>query len=105
MPDPAGGFTPYDLSYSGRVIEELADLIARAKVHGRDQPLVAAAKTIDDRLRVYPQFGEPFRDLTVESGQEWVAVVSPLIVRYAIFEGRRLVLVVAPIRPLSRSGY
>jgi hypothetical protein len=105
MADPPGGFTPYNLVFSGRVIDELAALIARAKAQGRDQPLVAAAKIIDYRLRVYPQFGEPFRDLSVESGQEWIAVVPPLIARYVIYEERRLVLVVAPIRPLSRSGY
>jgi hypothetical protein len=105
MADPPGGFTPYDLVFSGRVIDELAALIARAKGQGRDKPLVAAAKTIEYRLRVYPQFGEPFRDLNVESGQEWVAVAPPLIVRYLIYEERRLVLVVSPIRPLSHSGY
>jgi hypothetical protein len=60
MADPPGGFTPYDLFFSGRVIDELAALIARAKGLGQEQPLVAAAKILEYRLRVYPQFGDPF---------------------------------------------
>jgi hypothetical protein len=105
MADPPDGFAPYDLIFSGRVLDVFAAMVARAKVHGHEQPLFVAAKTIDYRLRVYPQFGEPFRDLDVESGQECIAIVSPLIVQYVIYEERRLVCVVKPMTPLPRSGY
>jgi hypothetical protein len=105
MADPPGGFTPYDISYSGRVRDELAALIARANAHGRGETPVAALRVMDDRLRVYPQFGQPLRDAAVESAQEWVGVIEPLVVRYIIYEERRLVCIVKPITPLPRSGY
>ncbi|HEY1380459.1 MAG TPA: hypothetical protein VGF55_26900 [Gemmataceae bacterium] len=104
MADPPGGFTPYRVSYSGRVQDELTALIARAKAQGRHQPLVTAAQAIDHRLRVYPQFGEPIRDSAVGSGREWISVVPPLVVRYVVYEDRRLVCVVYPVQPLPGSG-
>jgi hypothetical protein len=103
--DPPGGFTPYELSYSGKVRDELAALIARATVNGRDQSLLTALRNLEYRLRVYPQFGQPLRDSTAESAQEWLGVVPPLVVRYIIYEDQRLVCVVRPITPLPRSGY
>jgi hypothetical protein len=102
MSDPEG-ITPYRLEYAGRVHDEFAALIARAKVHGRHRPLLTAAREIDRRLRLYPQFGQPLRDLVATAGQEWVGVVPPLVVRYVIFEDRRLVSVVFPLQPLR--GY
>src|SRR3954453_7485570 len=105
MADPPGGFTPYDISYSGKVRDALVALIARATATGRDQPLRAALSDLDHRLRVYPQFGQPLLDSAIESAQEWLGVVPPLVVRYIIYEERRLVCVVKPITPLPRSGY
>ncbi len=105
MADPPAGFTPYDVTYSGLVLDEFAALIARAKIHGNHQPLVDAARTIHHRLRVYPQFGEPIRDSIAESAQEWIAFVEPLVVHYVIYEERRVVCVVSPMTPLPRSGF
>jgi hypothetical protein len=105
MADPTIGFTPYEVSYSGRVLDEINDLISRARLHGNHEPLLEAARTIAYRLRVYPQFGEPYRDSAIESAQEWVGFVPPLVVRYILYEERRFVSVVYPIKPLSRSGY
>jgi hypothetical protein len=105
MAEPPGGFTPYDLIYSGLVHDEFAALLARAKRRGKHRPLAEAAKIIDYRLRVYPQFGEPIRDSAYGSAKEWTAIVPPVFVRYVLFEERRVVNVVYPITPLSRSGY
>jgi hypothetical protein len=102
MSEPEG-ITPYRLEYAGRVHDEFAGLIARAKVHNRHRPLLAAARKMDYRLRVYPQFGQPLRDLAAGAGQEWLGVVPPLVVRYVIFEDRRLVSVVFPMQLLR--GY
>lgn len=104
MADPPGGFTPYDVSYSGKVADELVALLAKAIANGCDQPLLAALETIDYRLRVYPQFGQPLRDSAVELAQEWLGVVPQLVVRYVIYETRHLVCVVKPITLLPRSG-
>jgi hypothetical protein len=100
MIDPQEGITPYDLSYSGEVRDELAALIRRARTLGRHEPLTAAARTIDYRLRIYPQSGQPIRYLWFEDGQEWIGVVAPLVVRYLIYESRRLVFVVRPMQTL-----
>lgn len=105
MIDPPADFTTYDVSYSGRVQDELATMIARAKVRGSHSALLSAARTIDYRLHIYPQFGQPLWDLTAQSGQVWIGVVPPLVVRYVVFEERRQVNVVEPMDTLPRSGY
>jgi hypothetical protein len=53
---------------------------------------------------VYPQFGEPLADLTQEPGQVWIGTVAPLVVRYAIYDELRLVIVAVPVMPLPGSG-
>jgi len=53
----------------------------------------AAFKEFDRLLRIYPQFGEPEADLKQEGGQVYNGIVPPLVMRYAIVEDRRLVLV------------
>jgi hypothetical protein len=82
----------------------LKDLIARAITRGLSQPVLDALKTINDRLAVYPQFGEPLRDLKTRGETLWVATVPPLTVQYVIDGERRLVFVVVPLRPLPNSG-
>ena len=79
-------------------------MLARAKAVGLGKEYLQAAKEMARRLEMYPQFGEPILDLTHESGQIWIGVVGPLVVRYAVYEDRRLVLVVVPIMPLPNSG-
>lgn len=95
--------TPYTVSYSQRVRDELRDLLLRAKAAGVGKEYLQAAKDMDARLKTYPQFGEPIIDLH-DSGKIWVGVVGPLVVRYAIHEERRLVMVAVPIVTLPNSG-
>lgn len=95
---------PYQVSYSGRVREELRGLLERAQAAGRGKEYLEAAKEIAARLRIYPQFGDPLLDLTHETGKVWIATVGPLVVRYAIYEDLRLVIVATPIRELPKAG-
>jgi hypothetical protein len=104
MSEPSGAPAPYRVVYSELVRSELRNLIARAKGRGRAPQVLAAVKEIDDRLRVYPQFGQPLRDLQLKPAQLWMGCVSPLVVHYTLDEDRRLVMVVAPILPLPNSG-
>jgi hypothetical protein len=104
MSDPTGGLLPYRVFYSGRVLDELKALIARATDRGLERPVVDALRTIDYRLRFYPQFGQPLRDLTLEPTQIWVATVPPLVVQYALDEDRRTVSVGYPFMPLPGTG-
>jgi hypothetical protein len=69
-----------------------------------DRQVAAAVRVIHERLRIYPQFGEPILDLKLEPARAWVATVPPLVVRYFLDEERRLVIVVAPFAPLPGSG-
>ena len=97
----------YDVSYSGRVIEMLRQMIARNPSHAAR--ILAAVRELDNRLRVYPQFGQPLRDLTVEGAQLWIATVDPLIVHYIVVEAdeaerKRQVMIVRPFRPFRHSG-
>src|SRR5262249_37394814 len=96
--------TPYRVAYSERVRNELRELIATAKARGLVPQVLAAVKEMDQRLRIYPQFGEPIRDLKLEPAQIWVGVVGPLVVQYVLDEERRLVMVVGPIRALPEAG-
>lgn len=92
-------------SYSEQVRTELKRLVARARACGAGQQVLAALKEIDRRLHVYPQFGDPMRDLKFESTRLWVAVVPPLIVRYILDEERRLVLIGTPLQTLPNAGF
>ena len=91
---------PYGLSWSGRVIDELKRSTVRARDRGRGAEWLSALKELEHRLRIYPQFGEPLRDLTVDGAQEWIGVVGPLAVRYILDESTRQVHVVHPIMEL-----
>jgi hypothetical protein len=63
-----------------------------------------ALKKMDELLQVYPQFGEPLRDLAIEPMQQWIGTVPPLVVQYVLDEERRLVMVGVPIKPVPNSG-
>jgi hypothetical protein len=104
MSDEGPAPAPYQVSYSGRVRDELEKLITRARALGRAGEVLRALKAIDYRLHVYPQFGQPLRDLNLEPARVWVACVPPLTVQYVLDEDRRAVAVVAPITPLPKSG-
>jgi hypothetical protein len=96
MSDPPATTPPYKVAYSERVRAALRDLVAEGKARGIGQQVVAALKELDRRLHLYPQFGEPLRDLALEPAREWVAAVPPVVLRYVVDEERRLVLVVVP---------
>ena len=104
MSEPPSPPVPYRVVYSGRVRNELRALIARARARGLAPQVLAAVRAIDERLRLYPQFGQPLRDLVLEPAQVWVGVVPPLVVQYTLDEQRRLVMVVVPLTALPDSG-
>ena len=99
--DPA---SRYRVSYSERVRIELRKLGAVAIHRKMGARFLAALKEIDDRLHIYPQFGEPLSDLTVTPLQSWIGTIPPLTVRYFLDEEQRLVIVSVPLKPLPRSG-
>lgn len=105
MSEPGPGVRPYRVVYSGRVRAELKSLLARAKAAGQGARVLAALTELDQRLRIYPQFGEPVRDLPVIGHTRWVASVGPLFVEYVIDEDRRLVGVVIPLQAMPNAGF
>jgi hypothetical protein len=92
----------YEVSYSGRVIDALRALVLRNPGHVR--MLLGALRGVERRLRVYPQFGQPLRDLAGGPAQLWIGVVPPLVFHYILNEDRRTVLVIRPPAPLPRTG-
>ena len=70
-------------------------LAKTARDRGDGPALIAALEEFDRRLRIYPQFGDPQSDLTREPGQVRIGIVPPLTMRYAVFEERREVTVMA----------
>ena len=75
----------------------------RAMAQGLGQEYLAAAREIDCRLRIYPQFGEPLKDLQLKPSQLWIGSIWPIVVRYTVDDERRMVFVVAPFLLLPKS--
>jgi hypothetical protein len=102
--ETSNGPIPYRVVYSEHVRHELQELLARAKEQGLGPQVLAAASEIDRRLHIYPQFGQPLLDLSFVPGQLRIGVIPPLVVRYAIHEEQRLVIVATPLTLLPHSG-
>lgn len=105
MAEPPSAANRYRVVYSERVRAELRLLIDRARLTGRGRLVLEALKEIDARLHLYPQFGQPLRDLKLEPAQHWIGVVPPLVVQYFLDEERRLVIVPIPLLTLARSDF
>jgi hypothetical protein len=73
------------------------DLAAR----GLGRQALQALKDIDYRLKVYPQFGEPLKDLHMTGQTLWIASVPPFVVRYIIDDENRVVYLAAKFMLLS----
>ncbi|MFO0970050.1 MAG: hypothetical protein U0793_31240 [Gemmataceae bacterium] len=104
MSEPLDSPELYKVSYSELVRGGLRELLQLAESRGLGPSFLAAAKEIDRLLHLYPQFGEPLRDLKLDSAQHWIGVVSPLVVRYLLDDEKRLVVVVEPFEALPESG-
>jgi hypothetical protein len=95
---------PYRVVFSERARQSIRELAARARAVGLGEQVLDAVKEIDRLLRLYPQFGDPLADLAHEVGQSWVGAIHPLVVRYAVYDERRLVVVAVPLLPLPGTG-
>src|SRR6187401_3338782 len=94
----------YKVFYSEHVREHLRKMAATAKANGQGALFLAALRQLDERLHVYPQFGEPLTDLVLQPAQLWIGSVPPLVVQYFLDEAHRTVIVGRPIQALPRSG-
>ena len=104
MSQPNDNPPRYRIIYSEYVRQELRKLGARATERGLRQQVLDSLKQIESRLSIYPQFGEPLRDLHTEGETLWVGTIPPLVVQYVIDEARRMVFIVHPLVPLAGSG-
>jgi hypothetical protein len=96
---------PYRVVYSERVRIELRALVDRAIDAGQGRDVLGAIKELDARLRIYPQFGERRRDLSMTGQSQWAATFPPLFVEYVVDEPNRAVYVVIPIKVLPHAGF
>ena len=94
----------YSVTYTGWVRAGLRELVTKAAQLGIGASIIAALKDLDYRLRIYPQFGQPLRDMAVMPGQLCVGVVPPLVARYVLDEKNRSVSVGARIQVLPGFG-
>ncbi len=104
MSQPSDNPSHYRVVYSERVRQELRRLLDQANARGLGRQFLDAVKQIDSRLSIYPQFGEPLRDLQTEGETLWIGTIPPLTVQYLVDETRRLVFIVVPLVPLPNSG-
>jgi hypothetical protein len=103
--DPTIGPAPYRVVYSGLVRQELLALMGRATVAGHGPPALAALKELDHRLHIYPQFGEPLRDLHLAGQVAYAATLPPLFIEYIIDDPHRAVFVIVPLRAMPHCGF
>jgi hypothetical protein len=82
----------YTVEYSSFVRQHLRLLAREAATRGDGPAFAVALREFHRRLELYPQFGDPIMDLTVEEGQIRVGIIRPLSMRYGVYEARRLVL-------------
>jgi hypothetical protein len=80
--------------YSERVRQWLKAHAGQAVQRGDGEQLAVALKELHRRLCIYPQLGDPLLDLKGEPGQIYNGIIRPLAMRSAVYEGRRLVMVV-----------
>jgi hypothetical protein len=83
---------PYSVEYSRLVLQQLRLLAREASARGDGPAFAAALREFHRRLQLYPQFGDPIVDLSLEEGQIRLGIVRPLSMRYGVYEARRLVL-------------
>ena len=93
MSAAASESVPYRVVYSERVRQRLFALADVARERGDGEAFLAAVNEFHRRPCLYPQFGEPLIDLTQELGQVWLGTVRPLVMRYGVFDERRVVMV------------
>lgn len=84
MSDAQANPVPYRVVYSALVRNDLKALLGRAKANGLGRQALDAVKKIDDLLHVYPQFGEPLRDLEALGATICMVTVPPLVLQYLI---------------------
>jgi hypothetical protein len=97
--------SPYQVVYSELCRERLRELGTKAVAARREAEFAEALRELDRRLRVYPQFGEPYSDLMHDVGQHYRGAVPPLVVWYTVFDDRRLVVVAQAPQFLPNSGF
>jgi hypothetical protein len=95
--------TEYRVAYSEHVRSRLRQLANEAKSRGVGKVFLDALKRLDELLHLYPQFGEPLSDLKREPLKLWIGTVYPLVAQYLVDDEQRVVILVRPIRMLSRS--
>ncbi len=96
---------PYRVIISGRVNAELRGLIQRAQAAGFTWQLLAALKDLQRILSIYPQYGDPLRNLATPGETVYAAAFPPLYVEYIIDEPTRSVFIVIPIKALPNAGF
>jgi hypothetical protein len=104
MSEPSTSPIPYYVAYSERVRNALRSLTIRARDRGLGPQVLAAVKELDRLLHLYPQFGQPLRDLELKPAQLWIGVVAPWVAHYYLDEERRLVVVLRAQLMLPKSG-
>lgn len=92
----------YEVEYSPYFREAIREFARRNPSHTAE--LLAALREFERRFRIYPQFGQPLRDLAVKPLQLWIGVVPPLVLHYTLDESQRLVMVMRLPLPLPRTG-
>jgi len=72
---------PYKVEYSSLVLRQLRLPAQEASARGDGPALAAALREFHRRLELFPQFGDPIMDLTIDEGQIRLGIIRPLALR------------------------
>ena len=101
MSSPSNDPEPYDVVYSEAAKDSLARLVALARSRGLGAEAIQAVKEINDRLQLYPQFGEPVRDYEAIGITGYLGHIWQISFTYGVDEERRIVYLIRPPRALA----
>ena len=108
MSEPPPSAEPYRIDFAVVAVRALEGFRDRAIAAGRGRLFLDALKQVKRILRIYPQFGEPLRELRQAGHTVYascILTVAPLVVEYILDELNRRVIVVTPPKLLPHSGF
>lgn len=96
----------YRLDYSGRVLQELEILRARAIAAGHGTEVLHALRVIQNWLRADPRsLGEPTRDYSELRLTEFAGSYGPIAITYTVHWDLPLVFVGRPLQIMRWAGF
>jgi hypothetical protein len=92
----SNGQPEYKVGYLPAAKQQIHDLAAGCTDHGQKKALASALKAMLAKLQTEPSiWGDPEYNLQKPGGCVYHGIIEPVIIRYAIYEHERIVLIMS----------